>query len=461
MATLSISTTDSGNTGGRTGQLYSNKALLLLFMPLVIEQALHITVGFADSLIISEVGEAAVSGVSLVNFLMSFLNYLLLAVSVGGSVVISQYLGRNNVIEARHAANQLVWTVSLLSLIMGSVIFFTKEIIMNILFGQIDDEVYSHANTYLSITIFSLPFLSVYNVGAALFRTMNNSRLPMRVMVYMNVINIVGDVLFVYGFHLGTAGIAVPTLLSRVGAAVIIIYKALDANNQVYIKPSFNIHYDLKMIRRIMYVGIPFALENGMFYGGRIIILSMIATFGTASIAANAVSGTLTLFQVMPGMALVSGMTVVIARCIGADDIEQALYYNRKIMIIVYVANTISSLLVLAVMPAALNQYGLSYDADTMTRHIIYLHTGFTILIWPLCYTLPTTFRAAGDAQYPMWISSICMVCFRIIGAYMLGVILDLGVVGVWLGMFGDWVAKAIMFAHRYYTMKWLDFRII
>lgn len=461
MGALSISTTESVNSNFRNGLLYSNKSLFLLFMPLVIEQTLHITVGFADSLIVSDVGESAVSGVSLVNFLMSLLNYLLLAVSVGGSVVISQYLGRKNVNEARHAANQLFWTVGLFSLVITLSVFLTKDLIMNLLFGHIDDEVYFHADTYLSITIFSLPFLSVYNAGAALFRTMNDSRRPMRIMVYMNVINIAGDALFVYGLHLGTAGIAVPTLLSRVGAAVIIIYKALDKDNQIYIKPSFNVYYDWKMIRRIMSVGIPFALENGMFYGGRIIILSMIATFGTASIAANAVSGTLTLFQVMPGMALVSGMTVVIARCIGADDIEQAIYYNRKIMIIVYVANTISSLFVLAVMPVALNIYGLSYDAETMTRHIIYLHTVFTILVWPLCYTLPTTFRAAGDAQYPMWVSSACMICFRIIGAYVLGIVFNLGVVGVWLGMFGDWVAKAVMFAHRYYTMKWLDFRIV
>lgn len=461
MATLSISTTDSGNTDGRTGQLYSNKALFLLFMPLVIEQTLHIMVGFADSLIISDVGESAVSGVSLVNFLMSLLNYLLLAISVGGSVVISQYLGRKNINEARHAANQLVWTVGLFSLVITFSVFLAKDLIMNLLFGHIDDDVYFHADTYLSITIFSLPFLSVYNAGAALFRTMNDSRLPMRIMVYMNVINIAGDALFVYGFHIGTIGIAVPTLVSRIGAAAIIIYKALDTSNSVYVHSSLNVRYDWKIIRHIMSVGIPVALENGMFYGGRIIILSMIATFGTASIAANAISGTLTLFQVMPGMALVSGMTVVIARCIGADDIEQAIYYNRKIMIIVYVANTISSLLVLAAIPIALNIYDLSYEAETMTKHIIYLHTAFTILIWPLCYTLPTTFRAAGDARYSMWVSSICMICFRIVGAYILGIVFNFGVIGVWLGMFGDWIAKAVMFTYRYYTMKWLNFKIV
>lgn len=461
MGTLSISATISDKYSDGTGLLYSNKALFLLFMPLVIEQTLHIMVGLADSLIISEVGESAVSGVSLVNFLMSLLNYLLLAVSVGGSVVISQYLGRKNIKQACHAANQLVWTVGLFSLIIMVVIFATKELIMNVLFGNIEAEVYSHADTYLSITIFSLPFLSVYNAGAALSRTMNDSRLPMRIMVYMNVINISSDALFVYGFHLGTVGIAVPTLISRLGAAAIILYKLLDNNNPIYVSPALNIRYDWRIIKRIMSVGIPFALENGMFYGGRIIILSMIATFGTASIAANAVSGTLTLFQVMPGMALVSGMTVVIARCIGADDIKQAIYFNRKIMLIVYVANTISSLLVLAAMPMALSIYGLSHDAETMTKHIIYLHTVFTILLWPLCYTLPTTFRAAGDARFPMWVSSVSMVFFRIAGAYILGIMLDLGVIGVWLGMFGDWAAKAIMFAYRYYTMKWLDYKVV
>lgn len=445
----------------QAGSFYSDKALLMLFLPLAIEQTLHIMVGLADSLIIADVGESAVSGVSLVNFIMSLLNYLLLAVSVGGSVVISQYIGRNDMDNARNTANQLVWAVGLFSTVLTLCVFMSKGWILDWLFGHIEPDVYGHADIYLSVTIFSLPFLSVYNAGAAMFRTMNNTRLPMRIMIYMNILNIAGDVFGVYVLDYGTVGIAVPTLVTRIGAAIIIICKVLDNKNKVYIRHSLRFRYDWGVIRKIMSVGVPFAFENGMFYGGRLVILSLIATFGTASIAANAVSGTLTLFQVMPGMAIVSGMTVVIARCIGADDLKQTVYYNRKIIAIVYIANAISSVLVIAVMPMTLDIYGLSSEAEAFTRQIIWLHTGFTILIWPLCYTLPTTFRAAGDARYPMCVSSLSMILFRIAGAYVLGKYLGLGVVGVWLGMFGDWIAKAIMFVYRYYTMKWLMYRII
>lgn len=445
----------------QAGSFYSDKALLMLFLPLAIEQTLHIMVGLADSLIIADVGESAVSGVSLVNFIMSLLNYLLLAVSVGGSVVISQYIGHNDMDNARNTANQLVWAVGLFSTVLTLCVFMSKGWILDWLFGHIEPDVYSHADIYLSVTVFSLPFLSVYNAGAALFRTMNNTRLPMRIMIYMNILNIAGDILGVYVLDYGTVGIAVPTLVTRMGAAIIMICKALDNKNMVYILHSLRFRYDWWIVRKIMSVGVPFAFENGMFYGGRLVILSLIATFGTASIAANAVSGTLTLFQVMPGMAIVSGMTVVIARCIGADDLKQTVYYNRKIIAIVYIANAISSILVIAAMPMTLDIYGLSSEAESFTRQIIWLHTGFTILIWPLCYTLPTTFRAAGDARYPMCVSSLTMILFRIAGAYILGKYLGLGVVGVWLGMFGDWIAKAIMFVYRYYTMKWLGYRII
>ena len=215
------------------------------------------------------------------------------------------------------------------------------------------------------------------------------------------------------------------------------------------------------MVCRIMAVGVPFALENGMFYGGRLIVLSLVATFGTASIAANAVAGTLTLFQVMPGMAIVAGMIVVIARCIGASDQAQARYYNRKIMGIVYISHLVSCSAIILLLPFFSRIYNLSSEAMSLAIQIVWWHGCLAIVVWPLSYTLPTTFRAAGDARYPMAASIFSMVLFRIAGAYLFGSYFGMGLLGVWLGMFADWIVKGTLFVYRYFSGKWLGYRII
>lgn len=455
--TLPLRHTDSKGAGN----FFSDRDLLFLFLPLIIEQSLHVMVGLADSLMVSNVGEAAVSGVSLVDFILSLLNYLLMAIAVGGSVVIGQYIGNREEDKARLAATQLVWSIGACGLFLSAVIFLSKEFLLRGLFGQIAPDVYRHADIYLSITIFSIPFLAVYNAGATLFRNMNNTRLPMQIVALMNVINIAGNALLVFGFHLGTAGIAIPTLVSRVAAAIIITYLACNPRLQIHVKRTLCFRPDWAMIRRIMRVGIPFAMENGMFYGGRLVVLSLIATFGTASIAANAVAGTLSLFQVMPGMAVVTGMTVVISRCIGANDSRQARYYNKKIMGIVYVSHLVSCSIVILLLPLVFRIYHLSEEAMSLASQIIWWHGCLAILVWPLSYTLPTTFRASGDARYPMMASVFSMVFFRVAGAYLLGEYFGMGLFGVWMGMFIDWIVKGGLFVYRYFSGKWLEHRLV
>ncbi|XMB29037.1 MATE family efflux transporter [Paenibacillus sp. BR2-3] len=215
------------------------------------------------------------------------------------------------------------------------------------------------------------------------------------------------------------------------------------------------------MIRKILSIGAPYGLENGLFYLGRIIVLSLVASFGTAAIAANAVSGTIVMFQVLPGIAIGLGLTVVISRCVGAGDYEQAKYYTKKIMGIVYVTHVISCALVLALLPVILKVYGLSEAATSLTTQIVWWHAAFTLFIWPLGYTLPVTFRSSGDAKFPMIVGMLTMFLCRIALAYFLGIYLDMGMFGTWIAMFMDWIVKAILFLHRYISGKWTKFHAI
>lgn len=442
-------------------KLFTNQDLLRLFLPVIIEQFLEYLVGLADSIMVAYVGEAAVSGVSLVDFVMALLISLFAALSTGGAVIAGQYIGRRQMEDSREAANQLVWFSGGISIIIMVIIYLAKPFILNGLFGTITDEVRRDADIYLMITALSIPFLALYNAGAAIFRTMGNSKLPMKVMLYMNIAHAAGNAIFIYGFSFGVEGVAIPTLIARVAAAVIVLAMALNPKQALYIKKSLKHKLNWPMIRRILAIGVPYGLENGLFYLGRIMVLSLVATFGTAAIAANAVSGTIVMFQVLPGMAIGLGLTVVISRCIGAKDYEQAKYYTKKVMGFVYVAHIVSCAVVLALLPFIMDVYGLSESATLMTMKNVWWHAAVMVVFWPLAYTFPVVFRAAGDAKFPMVVGTLTMLFCRIALAYLLSIYFDMGMFGTWVAMFIDWIVKAIIFAYRYISGKWMEFQAI
>ncbi len=442
-------------------KLFTNRDLFKLFLPIIIEQFLEYLVGLADSIMVAHVGEDAVSGVSLVDFVMALLISLFAALSTGGAVIAGQYLGRRQLREAREAANQLVWFSAAVSIIIMVIVYMAKPFILHGLFGQITEEVRRDADIYLMITAVSIPFLALYNAGAAIFRTMGNAKLPMQIMLAMNIVHAVGNAILIYGFHFGTEGVAIPTLLSRIAAAVIIIALALNKKQSLYLQRNLQHKFNWPMIKRILSIGVPYGLENGLFYLGRIIVLSLVATFGTAAIAANAVSGTIVMFQVLPGMAIGLALTVVISRCIGAGDYEQAKYYTKKVIGIVYVSHVVSSIVVLSLLPLIMDVYGLSETATMLTKQNVWWHAAFMVVIWPLAYTLPVTFRAAGDAQFPMMVGVLSMFFCRVALAYLLSIYFSMGMFGTWVAMFIDWIVKSIIFAFRYINEKWTKFQAI
>ena len=441
--------------------LFSNRDLLMLFSPIIIEQFLEYLVGLADSIMVAHISEAAVSGVSLVDFVMALLISVFAALSTGGAVIAGQYLGKQQPENARAAANQLVWFAAIISILMMLVVYAVKPFILTGLFGQISADVYSAANTYLMITALSIPFLGLYSVGAAIFRTMGNSKLPMKIMFYMNIAHALGNAFMIFVLHSGVEGVAIPTLISRILAAIIIIFLALNKQQMLYIDSSLKPTFDFDMIKRILKIGVPYGIENGLFFLGRIVVLSLVAKFGTAAIAANAVSGTIVMFQVLPGIAIGLGLTAIISRCVGAQDYEQAKFYTKKITLIVYIAHIISCLIVMALLPYILSLYNLSETATVLTGKIVWYHALFTILIWPLGYTLPVTFRAAGDAKFPMFVGMLTMFFCRIALAYLLSIYFNMGMLGTWLAMFIDWIVKAIIFVYRYLHGTWMRYQAI
>lgn len=468
MCEESGSTKEKGMSGmrdkmviGRERLLFTNKALAALILPLIVEQFLAVLVGMADSVMVASVGEAAVSGVSLVDNIMILFTNLFAALATGGAVIAGQYLGQKNGKLASRAATQLIWFTMILAVVIMAVIYCGKWFILHVVFGEINADVMGHANTYLVIVTASIPFIALYNAGAAVFRAMGNSKVSMQVAMIMNVVNVAGNAILIYGFRRGTEGVAIPTLVSRITAAVLILVLLSKKENVIHMEKTLRFRPDWIMVKRILGIGIPNGLENSMFQLGKIIVLSLVSTFGTYAIAANAVCNAVANFQVLPGMAINLAITAVIARCVGAGDYEQAEYFTKKLIRLVYLSMWIINIIVLCLMPLVLWAYNLSDITAQTARSVLYFHSVSACLVWPVSFSIPSVLRAAGDAKVTMVISLASMWIFRIIFSYVLGGWLGLGVLGVWIAMVIDWCVRAVCMTLRYKKGKWKEIHSI
>lgn len=445
----------------REHYLFDNRALVVLIVPLIVEQLLAVLVGMADSIMVANVGEAAVSGVSLVDNIMILLINVFAALATGGAVVAGQYLGHKREEEACKAANQLVWFVLFCSIAVTAVVYLGQDFILHTVFGKIDVDVMSSAKVYLLIVTASIPFIALYNAGAAIFRVMGNSKVPMMVSIIMNVINVGGNAILIFGFDRGTEGVAIPTLLSRMTAAILILVLLCNQTMVLHLEKTLKYRPDKSMVRRILNIGVPNGLENSMFQLGKILVLSLVSTFGTYAIAANAVGNAVAAFQILPGMAISLAVTTVISRCVGAGDYEQAKYYTKKLIAITYVCMGVTIAVIFAALPLILKAYNLSAVTAAEANKILWFHGLTGILIWPLSFTLPSVFRASGDVRYSMITSIVSMWIFRIVFSYIIGQYLGVGVFGVWIAMVIDWCFRTIMFVYRYFSGKWKGKRTI
>ncbi|HEY8363927.1 MAG TPA: MATE family efflux transporter [Haloplasmataceae bacterium] len=440
--------------------LFTNKDLLKLIIPLVIEQFLAISVGLADSIMVASVGESAVSAVSLVDNINILIINIFAALATGGAVVAGQYLGQKDHKQARFAANQLIILVSIISLIVMALLYVGNEFILNVVFGNIEEDVEAYSRTYMNIVLASIPFIALYNSCAALFRAMGNSKVTMIISVIMNLINAFGNAVLIYGFKLGVAGAAIPTLFSRALASIVILILLFNKRHIIHITRPISLKLNKFMVLNILHIGVPNGLENSVFQLGKILLLSLITSFGTASITANAVGNVVSSFGILPASAIGLALVSVVSQCVGARDYEQVRYYTKKLMKIAYLFMILINLIIFLGLPIILDIYNLSSVTKTLASEIIISHCLFGVLLWPLAFTLPNTLRASNDVKYAMIVSISSMWIFRMGLGFIFGKYLKMGVLGVWFAMYCDWLVRTIFFILRYRGTKWQIFRI-
>ena len=440
--------------------LFTGAQLKKLIVPLVVEQLLAVTVGMADTIMITSRGEAYVSGISLVDSISFLLINLLSALCTGGAVIAAQYLGRRDYKNARASAEQLVFTAAALGLLLALLAVTLTQDSLRLIFGSIEADVMAHAEKYFFITAFSYPGLAVYNACAALFRSMGNSKYSMLCSFVMNLINIGGNAAFIYGLGWGVEGAAVPTLLSRTTAAVIMVLLIRDPHHALYIRNIFAIRPRWEAIRRILRIGLPNGIENSMFQAGKLIVQRVVTSFGTAAIAANAIVGSITSVMMVPGTAIGLALITVVGQCIGAGEYGQMRSYVKKLMLLLYGCVVACSFIVYFGCEPLLPYFNLSDEALAMARQICLSYALAAPFFWPGAFPFVNVLRAAGDVKFTMAVSLSTMVFCRIALSYVFAA-MGLGLQGVWLAMYCDWVVRSVIFHLRYRSGAWKKNRVI
>ena len=442
--------------------LFTRQALVALLLPLIAEQALSVTIGLADTLMVSSVGEAAVSGVSLVDSFNTLMIQVMSALATGGAVVTSQYIGHQEPKNAKAAAAQILFVLASFSLVVAAVVVVGRHAILRGIFGSIDADVMRYAETYFLLSALSYPFIGLYNAGAALFRAQGNSKISMLSSLVMNVINIGGNAVLIYGFGMGVLGAALASLVSRAVSCLVVLWLLQRPACPLRVDGLRALAPDGGLIRRILRVGIPAGIENGMFQIGKLSVSSLTSTLGTAAIAANAVANTASTFLNIPANAVGMAALTVVGQCLGAGEKEQAVYYSRRLLLTAYCGAWVMNLSAfLFANRFVISLFNLSPEAQTMALQVMVWFNFVSLFFWPSSCTLPTILRAAGDARFTMAVSILSMWVFRVGFCYVMVLGFHGRLLSIWMGMFLDWVFRSLCFFVRFARGRWMEQSVI
>jgi putative MATE family efflux protein len=440
---------------------FSNKDLKNMIVPLFLEQLLVMLVGIADTLVISYAGEAAVSGVSLVNQFNNIFVYLFTALASGGAVVISQYIGNGENKVAGKASSQLLLFSVIFSAASAILVLACSEHLLALMFGNVESDVMEACVTYLRISAYSYPALAVYNAGAAIYRSLGKTSVTMYISVISNVINVAGNIIGVFALKAGVAGVAYPSLIARTFSAVVITALCFQAKNGVTYQAEWLVRWDSGVMSRILGIAVPNGLENGIFQLVKVALSSIVALFGTYQIAANGVAQSIWSLAALSGVAMSPVFITVIGQCMGNGDTAGAEYYFKKLLRTTLAVSAVWNIFIFVLTPVFLHFYAIEDETKQLVFWLVVLHNVFNTAAFPFSGALGNGLRAAGDVRFTMWVSVVTTVAVRLLFSWIFAVTLNMGVMGIALAMCLDWTVKGIANLLRLRSGKWKQFKVI
>lgn len=441
--------------------MFSNRDLKNMIVPLFFEQLLVMLVGIMDTFIVSYVGEAAVSGVSLVNSFNTIFIYLFTALASGGAVVISQYIGNKDQKNSVRSSSQVLMFSTLLSIVLTCIVLMFHQAILSALFGKVEIDVMNACITYIVISALSYPFIAIYNAGASLFRSMGKTKTTMYVSLASNIINVIGNCIGVFVLHAGVAGVAIPSLIARAFSAIVITKLCFQQNQMTYYTKKDLFAFDTDILRKVLSIAVPNGIENGIFQFVKVALSSVVALFGTYQIAANGVAQSIWSLAALMGVTLGPVYITVIGQCMGSGNQEQAKYYFKKLNKLAIVLSIVWNLIVLALTPLFMHFYQLSSETLQLIFYLVVIHGVFNAIVYPISGPLSNGLRAAGDVKFTMIVSIASTLLARFVFSIIFAIYLNMGVTGIAFAMCLDWTIRAVIFYCRYRSLKWLEFKVI
>lgn len=441
--------------------MFSNKYLTALIIPLVIEVFLTVAVGMADTMMVSQSGEDAVAGVSAINSIQNLFVFLFQAFATGGAVVASQYIGKGEKHKASFSAKQLINISMILSILASGIILILRGQTVTLIYGDLEQNVFDSAIAYFIPILVSMPFLAIQTSANALCRTMGKSSITMIVSLIVNAVNVIGNAILLFAFNLGALGVGIASLLSRMVGAIIMFIILCNKDRLIHVEQPLKLEFDFSLIGKILTIAIPSGLENAIFHIGKILVASLIASLGTAAIAANAILDNIGTFNNIPGSAIGMASITIIGQCIGAKEYSQAKYYARKLLGIAYISMASLSVLLYILLPYLTKVYSLPPETTSLAISVIKVNIIQSALFWPLSFTMPNFLRAAGDVKYTMIVAIASMWIFRVVLSRFFAINLSMGLQGVYWGMYIDWYARIILIGARFLSGKWQEKAVV
>lgn len=442
---------------------FSNKEIILFMIPIFIEQIIIAAMGFADSMMVahSEMGELAASGVELVKRIDILVKQIFVALSAGGSVVVSQYIGANDRKNGNIALKSSILALVALTVVFSAVMFVFKNNILHAMYGGVEKAVMKQALLYFSMTILSYPFMTLYNSGSASFRAMANSRVPMVASFMLMFISLAAKYIFIFKLNLGVTGAGLSNLVAYALVGIILLIMLCSHSNKVYIDKPYILKWNNKMVKRVFKLGIPNGIENGLFQAGALILQSLVASLGTAAILANGLAHNITPLLYSFANAFTLGILTFSGQCMGANAPEEAAFYTKHIIKLDYIFVLIGFMIYMPLVRPLSEFFGFSKVATEDGIRILYLYGIFVIIAYPLSFALPNALRGAGDTKFTMLVSVTTMFIFRIGIAYFFVLKMHFGVIGIWYAMVLDWFVRSTCFICRFRSGKWKTIKVI
>lgn len=441
--------------------LYPNRAMFLLLVPIVVEQLLNSFMGMADTMMVSNVGSEAISAVSLVDSINNLVIQMFAAMASGAAIICSQYIGHKDREGSNRAARQVLLTVLVISLSMTLLGLLLRKPLLRLIFGQIDPGVMDKAMSYFLVTILSYPFLALFNAGAAFFRAGGNSRFPMIVSVISNLLNIGGNAILIFGLDMGVTGAALSTFFSRIFCAIVVLFSLRRDGQPIVVRDYFRIRPNMPLIVKILAIGIPSGIENGMFQFGKLAIQSTVSAMGTTAIAAQAMANILEMVNGIFGVGVGIGLMTMVGQALGAGRKEEARYYIVKCTKIGLVGILVSCLAVFGLAGPVTRLAGMEPESARLCLEMVTAITIAKPLFWAFSFIPGYGMRAAGDVKFSMITSTLTMWCLRVVLCIFLVKAYNMGPMAVWYGMFADWGVRGIVFTLRFRGDRWLQKRVI